>query len=292
MKILKKVIFPVAGLGTRFLPATKAIPKEMLPIVDKPIIQYAVEEAIKAGVTDMIFVIGRTKNAIIDHFDSSPELENELSRANKKNLLKLLKDVSNSNINYYFVRQKSPKGVGDAIRCAERIIGNEPFGVIFPDDLIDSEQPCLKQMMEVYSSTNSSIVAIESVNKKDVDKYGIITFASKKNNLYSISSIDEKPSVAKAKSNLAVVGRFILTPNIFKLLSKTKPGHGNEIQLTDAIHALLSSDDVYGYQFSGKRYDCGSKIGYLKATVNYALKHEELSGDFKKYIKIINTPKS
>ena len=292
MKILKKVIFPVAGLGTRFLPATKAIPKEMLPIVDKPIIQYAVEEAIKAGATDMIFVIGRTKNAIIDHFDSSPELENELSRANKKNLLKLLKDVSNSNINYYFVRQKSPKGVGDAIRCAERIIGNEPFGVIFPDDLIDSEQPCLKQMMEVYSSTNSSIVAIESVNKKDVDKYGIITFASKKNNLYSISSIDEKPSIAKAKSNLAVVGRFILTPNIFKLLSKTKPGHGNEIQLTDAIHALLSLDDVYGYQFSGKRYDCGSKIGYLKATVNYALKHEELSGDFKKYIKIINTPKS
>ena len=292
MKILKKVIFPVAGLGTRFLPATKAIPKEMLPIVDKPIIQYAVEEAIKAGVTDMIFVIGRTKNAIIDHFDSSPELENELSRANKKNLLKLLKDVSNSNINYYFVRQKSPKGVGDAIRCAERIIGNEPFGVIFPDDLIDSEQPCLKQMMEVYSSTNSSIVAIESVNKKDVDKYGIITFTSKKNNLYTISSIDEKPSVAKAKSNLAVVGRFILTPNIFKLLSKTKPGHGNEIQLTDAIHALLSLDDVYGYQFSGKRYDCGSKIGYLKATVNYALKHEELSGDFKKYIKIINPPKS
>ena len=292
MKILKKVIFPVAGLGTRFLPATKAIPKEMLPIVDKPIIQYAVEEAIKAGATDMIFVIGRTKNAIIDHFDSSPELENELSRANKKNLLKLLKDVSNSNINYYFVRQKSPKGVGDAIRCAERIIGNEPFGVIFPDDLIDSEQPCLKQMMEVYSSTNSSVVAIESVNKKDVDKYGIITFASKKNNLYTISSIDEKPSVAKAKSNLAVVGRFILTPNIFKLLSKTKPGHGNEIQLTDAIHALLSLDDVYGYQFSGKRYDCGSKIGYLKATVNYALKHEELSGDFKKYIKIINAPKS
>ena len=285
MKILKKVIFPVAGLGTRFLPATKAIPKEMLPIVDKPIIQYAVEEAIKAGATDMIFVIGRTKNAIIDHFDSSPELENELSRANKKNLLKLLKDVSNSNINYYFVRQKSPKGVGDAIRCAERIIGNEPFGVIFPDDLIDSEQPCLKQMMEVYSSTNSSIVAIESVNKKDVDKYGIITFASKKNNLYSISSIDEKPSIAKAKSNLAVVGRFILTPNIFKLLSKTKPGHGNEIQLTDAIHALLSSDDVYGYQFSGKRYDCGSKIGYIKATVNYALKHKELSSDFKKYLK-------
>ena len=292
MKILKKVIFPVAGLGTRFLPATKAIPKEMLPIVDKPIIQYAVEEAIKAGATDMIFVIGRTKNAIIDHFDSSPELENELSRANKKNLLKLLKDVSNSNINYYFVRQKSPKGVGDAIRCAERIIGNEPFGVIFPDDLIDSEQACLKQMIEIYSSTNSSVVAIESVNKKDVDKYGIITFTSKKNNLYTISSIDEKPSVAKAKSNLAVVGRFILTPNIFKLLSKTKPGHGNEIQLTDAIHALLSLDDVYGYQFSGKRYDCGSKIGYLKATVNYALKHEELSGDFKKYIKIINTPKS
>ena len=292
MKILKKVIFPVAGLGTRFLPATKAIPKEMLPIVDKPIIQYAVEEAIKAGATDMIFVIGRTKNAIIDHFDSSPELENELNRANKKNLLKLLKDVSNSNINYYFVRQKSPKGVGDAIRCAERIIGNEPFGVICPDDLIDSEQACLKQMIEIYSSTNSSVVAIESVNKKDVDKYGIITFTSKKNNLYTISSIDEKPSVAKAKSNLAVVGRFILTPNIFKLLSKTKPGHGNEIQLTDAIHALLSLDDVYGYQFSGKRYDCGSKIGYLKATVNYALKHKDLSSDFKKYIKIINAPKS
>ena len=285
MKILKKVIFPVAGLGTRFLPATKAIPKEMLPIVDKPIIQYAVEEAIKAGATDMIFVIGRTKNAIIDHFDSSPELENELSRANKKNLLKLLKDVSNSNINYYFVRQKSPKGVGDAIRCAERIIGNEPFGVIFPDDLIDSEQPCLKQMMDIHSSTNSSVVAIESVNKKDVDKYGIINFASKKNNLYTISSIDEKPSITKAKTNLAVVGRFILTPNIFKLLSKTKPGHGNEIQLTDAIHALLSTDDVYGYQFLGQRYDCGSKIGYLKATVNYALKHKELSSDFKKYIK-------
>lgn len=285
MKILKKVIFPVAGLGTRFLPATKAIPKEMLPIVDKPIIQYAVEEAIRAGVTDMIFVIGRTKNAIIDHFDSSPDLENELIKANKKNLLKLLKDVSNSNINYYFVRQKSPKGVGDAIRCAERIIGSEPFGVIFPDDLIDSEQPCLKQMIDIYSSTNSSIVAIESVNKKDVDKYGIINFTSKKNNLYTISSIDEKPNIAKAKTNLAVVGRFILTPNIFKLLSKTKPGHGNEIQLTDAIHSLLSTDDVYGYKFFGQRYDCGSKIGYLKATVNYALKHKELSSDFKKYLK-------
>tara|TARA_Y100000996_G_scaffold401058_1_gene371629 strand:- start:489 stop:1355 length:867 start_codon:yes stop_codon:yes gene_type:complete len=285
MKILKKVIFPVAGLGTRFLPATKAIPKEMLPIVDKPIIQYAVEEAIKAGITDMIFVIGRTKNAIIDHFDSSPDLENELTRANKKNLLKLLKDVSSPNINYYFVRQKSPKGVGDAISCAERIIGNEAFGVIFPDDLIDSKKPCLKQMIDILPSTNSSIIAIESVNKRDIDKYGIINFSNKHDSLYEISSIDEKPSIAKAKTNLAVVGRFILTPNIFKLLSKTKPGHGNEIQLTDAIHALLSTDNVYGYQFSGQRYDCGSKLGYLKATVNYALKHEELSSDFKKYLK-------
>ena len=157
--------------------------------------------------------------------------------------------------------------------------------MIFPDDLIDSERPCLKQMMDIHSSTNSSVVAIESVNKKDVDKYGIINFSSRKNNLYTISSIDEKPSITKAKTNLAVVGRFILTPNIFKLLSKTKPGHGNEIQLTDAIHALLSTDDVYGYQFLGQRYDCGSKIGYLKATVNYALKHKELSSDFKKYIK-------
>ena len=285
MKILKKVIFPFAGLGTRFLPATKAIPKEMLPIVDKPIIQYAVEEAIKAGVTDMIFVIGRTKNAIIDHFDSSPDLENELIKANKKNLLKLLKDVSNSNVNYYFVRQKSPKGVGDAIRCAERIIGNEPFGVIFPDDLIDSEQPCLKQMMDIHSSTNSSVGAIESVNKKDVDKYGIINFSSRKNNLYTISSIDEKPSITKAKTNLAVVGRFILTPNIFKLLSKTKPGHGNEIQLTDAIHALLSTDDVYGYQFLGQRYDCGSKIGFLQATVDLACEHKELGDEFSEWLK-------
>ena len=285
MKILKKVIFPVAGLGTRFLPATKAIPKEMLPIVDKPLIQYAVEEAIRSGATDMIFVIGRTKNSIIDHFDSSPDLENELIKANKKSLLKLLKDVSNPNINYYFVRQKSPKGVGDAINCAERIIGDEPFGVIFPDDLIDSKTPCLKQMLNIFSSTKSSVIAIESVNKKDVDKYGIINFSNKNNNLYEISSIDEKPSITKAKTNLAVVGRFVLTPNIFKIISKTQPGHGNEIQLTDAIHTLLKRNNVFGYQFDGERYDCGSKIGYLKATVNYALKHKELSKDFKKYIK-------
>ena len=285
MKILKKVIFPVAGLGTRFLPATKAIPKEMLPIVDKPLIQYAVEEAIKSGATDMIFVIGRTKNSIIDHFDSSPDLENELIKANKKSLLKLLKDVSRPNINYYFVRQKSPKGVGDAISCAEQIIGDEPFGVIFPDDLIDSKTPCLRQMLNVFSSKNSSVIAIESVNKKDVDKYGIINFKNKEKNLYEISSIEEKPSIARAKTNLAVVGRFILTPNIFKILSKTKPGHGNEIQITDAIHTLLTKNNVYGCLFNGERYDCGSKIGYLKATVNYALKHKELSKDFKKYIK-------
>ena len=285
MKILKKIIFPVAGLGTRFLPATKAIPKEMLPIVDKPLIQYAVEEAIRSGATDMIFVIGRTKNSIIDHFDSSPELENELIRANKKSLLKLLKDVSRSNINYYFVRQKSPKGVGDAINCAKRIIGDEPFGVIFPDDLIKSDLPCLKQMIDIFNKKQSSIIAIESVDKKDTDKYGIITYSEKSRNLYKISAIDEKPSVAKAKTNLAVVGRFILTPNIFEILAKTKPGHGKEIQLTDALDKLLKIHDVYGHLFTGERYDCGSKIGYLKATVKYALEHQKLKKDFKKFLK-------
>ena len=285
MKKIKKVIFPVAGLGTRFLPATKVNPKEMLPIVDKPLIQHAAEEAINSGINQLIFIIGRTKNAIIDHFDSAPELENELILKKKNALLKIVKKIVPKNVNCFFVRQNTPSGLGHAIHCAKNIIQDDPFAVVLADDLIKSKVPCLKQMIDMYYQKQSSIISVEAINRKDSDKYGIIEPKKKVGNLYNIKSIVEKPSPKNAKSNIAVVGRFILTPAIFSKIEKSKPGAGNEIQLTDAISDLMKDEDVYGYQFEGKRFDCGSKIGYLKASVEYALEHSEVKKDFKAYLK-------
>jgi UTP--glucose-1-phosphate uridylyltransferase len=285
MKKIKKVVFPVAGLGTRFLPATKASPKEMLPIVDKPLIQYAAEEAVSSGIKELIFIIGRTKNAIMDHFDSAPELENELLAKNKKNLLKLVQKIVPKNIDCFFVRQNKPAGLGHAIHCAKNIINNEPFAVILADDLIKSQKPCLKQLIDIYNEKEAAVLALEKINKKESSKYGIIEYSSKNNNLYNIKSIVEKPSPENAKSNLAVVGRYIFPPEIFAKIEKLKTGVGKEIQITDAIADLMNDQAVYGYIFEGKRFDCGSKLGYLKATIEYALEHKELSKEFRNYLK-------
>ena len=287
MKKIKKVVFPVAGLGTRFLPATKASPKEMLPIVDKPLIQYAAEEAVESGIKQLIFVIGRTKNAIINHFDSAPELESELIEKKKTALLKIVQKIVPKNVDCIFVRQNSPAGLGHAIYCAKNIIINEPFAVILADDLIKSQSPCLKQMIEIYHEKQSAVLALEKINKKDTDKYGIVEFHSKQKSIYNIKSIVEKPSSKTAKSNLGVVGRYILPPDIFNHISNLKPGTSNEIQLTDAISSLLKNHNIYGYEFDGERFDCGSKIGYLKATIEYAIEHKEVGKDFKKYLKNI-----
>ena len=285
MKKIKKVVFPVAGLGTRFLPATKVNPKEMLPIVDKPLIQYAAEEAVNSGINQLIFVIGRTKNTIIDHFDSAPELENELILKKKNALLKIVRKIVPKNVSCFFVRQNTPSGLGHAIYCAKNIIQNDPFAVVLADDLIKSKVPCLKQMIDIYYQKESSIISVESINRKDSDKYGIIETKNNTGNLYNIKSIVEKPSPKNAKSNIAVVGRFILSSAIFSKIKKSKPGSGNEVQLTDAISDLMKDEDVYGYRFEGKRFDCGSKIGYLKASVEYALEHSEVKKDFKDYLK-------
>jgi UTP--glucose-1-phosphate uridylyltransferase len=285
MKNIKKVVLPVAGLGTRFLPATKASPKEMLPIVDKPLIQYAAEEAVASGIKQLVFVIGRTKNAIINHFNSAPELENELMQKNKTALLKIIQSIVPKNVDCIFVRQNKPAGLGHAIYCARNIVKDEPFAVMLADDLIKSKVPCLKQMIKEFLKTKSSIIALENIEKKDSEKYGIVNYSSKKNNLYEINSIVEKPKPKDATSNLGVVGRYILPPSIFKELGKSKLGAGNEIQLTDGIAQLINTQKVYGYSFSGKRFDCGSKIGYLKATIEYALEHNEVKSDFKRYLK-------
>ncbi len=285
MNKVRKAVFPVAGLGTRFLPATKASPKEMLPIVDKPLIQYAAEEAVQSGIEQLIFITGRSKNVIIDHFDSAPDLEYDLKNKNKNSLLKLVQNTIPSNIDCIFIRQNSPQGLGHAIHCAKNIINDEPFAVILADDLIKSKTPCLKQMINIYNKKQATILAIERINKADTQKYGIIDFQSKSNNIFNVRSIVEKPTPAKAKSNLGVVGRYIFPPSIFSKINMSKPGVGKEIQITDAISALINDEDVYGYIFEGKRYDCGSKLGYLKATIEYAADHKELSRDFKKYLK-------
>ena len=285
MKKIKKVVFPVAGLGTRFLPATKASPKEMLPIVDKPLIQYAAEEAVSSGIKELIFIIGRTKNVIMDHFDSAPELENELLAKNKKTLLKLVQKIVPKNIDCFFVRQNKPAGLGHAIHCAKNIVNNEPFAVILADDLIKSQTPCLKQLIDIYNEKETAVLALEKINKKESGKYGIIEYNSKNNNLYDVKSIVEKPSPKNAKSNLAVVGRYVFPPEIFSQIEKSKSGVGKEIQITDAIASLMNNQAVYGYIFDGKRFDCGSKFGYLQATIEYALEHKELSKEFRNYLK-------
>ncbi len=282
---VKKAVFPVAGLGTRFLPATKANPKEMLPVVDKPLIQYAAEEAEAAGITELIFVTGRSKNSIIDHFDKAYELEAELEKKNKQVMLEIVQNILPPKISCIFIRQPEPLGLGHAVLCAKPVIGNEPFAILLADDLIDGgKKGCLTQMVEVYERNNSGVIAVERVPQEDTDKYGIVEVQSIDDQLSRIKSIVEKPDPAEAPSNLSVVGRYILPPEIMTILEKTGKGAGGEIQLTDGIATLLEKKEVHAWEFDGTRYDCGSKLGYLQATVEFALKHPELKEEFQEYL--------
>lgn len=282
---ITKAIFPVAGLGTRFLPATKANPKEMLPIVDKPLIQYAVEEAVSAGITELIFVTNSSKRAIEDHFDSNFELEATLQDRGKSELLDIVRGILPEGVSCAYIRQKYPLGLGHAVLCAKQLVMNEPFAVLLADDLIDGgEQSCLQQMVSHFNSLQHSLVAVEKIAPTETNKYGIVDVAAEAA-LMPVRGIIEKPSPQQAPSNFGVVGRYILTPRIFTLLEQTPKGSNGEIQLTDAIAALLKDETVAAYQFKGKRYDCGSKLGYLEATVAYALKHPELAGDFKRSLE-------
>jgi len=276
-------VFPVAGRGTRFLPATKASPKEMLPIVDKPLIQYAVEEALSAGARRLVFITGSSKRAIEDHFDSDGELENLLLSQGKSDLLKMLRSVLPSYASCIYIRQPAPLGLGHAVLCAKPAVGDSPFFVHLADDLIDAEVPCLKQMADRFD--NGSIVAVQTVPHNQTDKYGIVKTGSKRGELLRVDRIVEKPKPEKAPSNLAVVGRYLLTPRVFEHLERIGQGAGGEIQLTDGIARLMNDEAVYAYRFAGKRFDCGSKIGYLQANVEYALAHEELKSTFKTYLK-------
>ena len=283
MQKIKKAVFPVAGMGTRFLPATKASPKEMLPIVDKPLIQYAVEEAVEAGCTDIVFITGRNKRSIEDHFDKAYELETELERKNKNALLELTQKILPEGVNLMYIRQTEALGLGHAVLCAAPAVGNEPFAVILADDLIDAPKGALAQMMDVYNATGSSVLGVETVDPSQTGSYGIVEIAPK-DAYQRVTSIVEKPKPADAPSNLAVVGRYILTPAIFELLRHTQAGAGGEIQLTDAIATLLQQETVLAHAFSGQRYDCGSKLGYLQATLAYGCKHPEVGAEFAKMV--------
>jgi UTP--glucose-1-phosphate uridylyltransferase len=288
-KIIKKAVFPVAGLGTRFLPATKANPKEMLTVVDKPLIQYAAEEAVKAGIEELIFVTSSSKRAIEDHFDKNYELESELEKKDKTDLLKIVQEVVPANVTCVYVRQPEALGLGHAVLCAKPVVGNEPFAIILADDLINCSSDCscnsvLGQMIAVYNKNHASILGVEEVPPDETDKYGIVDPGETEGRVCRIRNIVEKPLPEDARSNLAVVGRYILTPAIFKHLEQIPRGAGGEIQLTDAIEKLLGEEQVLAYRFEGKRYDCGSKLGYLQATVEYALEHPELRDDFLDYL--------
>ena len=284
--VVKTVVFPVAGRGTRFLPATKASPKEMLPIVDKPLIQYAVEEALAAGAENLVFITGSSKRAIEDHFDTNSELEAVLQAQGKQELLDLLRGILPSHASCIYIRQPAPLGLGHAVLCARPVVGDAPFMVHLADDLIDAEVPCLKQMVDVFAAQRGSVLGVQNVPKQDTDKYGIVSLASKvSERVGKMSHIVEKPKPDKAPSNLAVVGRYLLTGAIFDDLAKIGAGAGGEIQLTDGIARLMQREAVYSYEFDGKRYDCGSKLGYLQATVEYGLKHPSLGPDFRTYLK-------
>jgi len=286
MKSIRKAVFPVAGLGTRFLPATKASPKEMLPIVDKPLIQYGVEEAIEAGVRQMIFVTSSSKRAIEDHFDRNAELEHELEERGKTDLLEMVHSIVPPEVSCIYIRQPQALGLGHAVLCAKPVIGNEPFAVILADDLIDGENTsCLSQMVKLFSREQSSIVAVEKIPKEESYKYGIIEPTNVYERVFDVKNIIEKPKPEEAPSNLAVVGRYLLSAEIFDYLEHIPRGTGGEIQLTDAIEALLKDQRVLGYEFRGRRYDCGSKLGYLQATVDYALKHPEVATSFREFLQ-------
>jgi len=283
---VRKAIIPAAGLGTRFLPATKAQPKEMLPIVDKPTIQYIVEEAIESGIEDIMIVTGRGKRAIEDHFDKSYELEEELRKKGNQDMLNLVKDISNL-VNIHYIRQKEPKGLGDAINCAKTFIGNEPFAVLLGDDIVDSKVPCLEQLIRAHERYKTTIIGVQRVSPSEVSQYGIVSGEKIEDRLYKIDDMVEKPDVDKAPSNIAILGRYIITPEIFKYLETAKPGKNGEIQLTDALKRLMSEEAMYAYEFEGTRYDVGNKVGFLRATIEFALKREDLKDEFSEYLKHI-----
>lgn len=283
-----KAVFPVAGLGTRFLPATKANPKEMLPIVDKPLIQYAVEEAVAAGITEMIFVTSSSKRAIEDHFDSNYELESKLAKSNKEELLAIVRNILPKGVNCAYIRQPDALGLGHAVLCAKPLINHEPFTVLLADDLIDGgSKHCLQQMLEVYQNHPGSVIAVQEIPLQDTTKYGMVAIETVATSIGKLKKIIEKPPAIEAPSNLGVVGRYLLEPEIFTYLEKTSAGKGGEIQLTDAISQLLQNHAVYTLQFQGTRYDCGSKLGYLQATIAYALRHPDVGQDFKAHLQAV-----
>ncbi|GAB3547073.1 UTP--glucose-1-phosphate uridylyltransferase GalU [Noviherbaspirillum agri] len=283
-KKITKAVFPVAGLGTRFLPATKASPKEMLSIVDKPLIQYAVEEAIAAGITDMIFVTGRNKRAIEDHFDKAYELEAELEARNKQTLLDAIRSIKPDHVECFYVRQAQALGLGHAVLCAERLVNGEPFAVMLADDLLDGQPPVLRQMTELYEKHGCSIVGVETIARERSRSYGVIDGTPFDERLLKLHGIVEKPAPENAPSKFGVVGRYILTPSIFTHLRQLRPGAGGELQLTDGIAALLAQEKVLAHRFEGVRYDCGSKLGYLQATVQLALRHPEVKEQFAAFL--------
>ena len=280
---VRKAIIPAAGLGTRFLPATKAQPKEMLPIVDKPTIQYIIEEAVASGIEEILIITGRNKKSIEDHFDKSMELEAELEKNNKEEMLNMVRKISNI-ADIHYIRQKEPKGLGHAILCAKAFVGNEPFAVLLGDDVVDSETPCLKQLMECYNEYKTSILGVQTVPTDDVNKYGIVDGLHIEDRVYKVKNLVEKPTIEEAPSNVAILGRYIITPQIFKILEETKPGKGGEIQLTDALQTLINNEAMYAYKFEGRRYDVGDKLGFLKATIEFALKREELREPLINYL--------
>jgi UTP--glucose-1-phosphate uridylyltransferase len=290
MTAITKAVFPVAGLGTRFLPATKASPKEMLPIVDKPIIQYAVEEAVAAGITELIFVTGRSKRSIEDHFDKAYELETELKARGKERLLGTIQSMLPSNVTCVYIRQSEALGLGHAVLCAQQVVGDEPFAVLLADDLIHANPPVLKQMVAVYEHHRNSVLAVQQVALEETRFYGIVKTRPLGSGLHKLEAIVEKPQPDKAPSTLAAIGRYILTPRVFSHLASVQAGSGGEIQLTDGIASLLAREQVLAYEFKGKRYDCGSKQGYLEATVEFALQHPELKDSFREYLGKLKIP--
>lgn len=282
MKV-RKAIIPAAGLGTRFLPATKAQPKEMLPIVDKPTIQYIIEEAVASGIEEILIITGRNKKCIEDHFDKSVELEMELEKNHKDDLLEMVRNISDM-VDIHYIRQKEPKGLGHAILCARAFVGNEPFAVLLGDDVVDSEVPCLKQLMDCYKEYKTTILGVQTVKHEDVNKYGIVDGIHIEDRVYKVKKLVEKPAIEEAPSNVAILGRYIITPQIFDILQNTEPGKGGEIQLTDALQTLIENEAMYAYNFEGRRYDVGDKLGFLQATVEFALKRDDLREPFIEYL--------
>ncbi|MCR1875983.1 MAG: UTP--glucose-1-phosphate uridylyltransferase GalU [Paraclostridium dentum] len=285
-KTVKKAIIPAAGLGTRFLPATKSQPKEMLPIVDKPTLQYIIEEAINSGIEEILIITGRNKKSIEDHFDKSVELELELQQKGKTEMLEMVQEISNM-VNIHYIRQKEPKGLGHAIHCAKSFIGDEPFAVLLGDDIVDSDTPCLKQLIDAYDEYKTSILGVQEVAREDTNKYGILDCKYIEDRVYKVKDMIEKPNVEEAPSNIAILGRYIITPAIFEILENQAPGKGGEIQLTDALKTLASHEAIYAYNFEGRRYDVGDKLGFLEATIDFALKRDNLKDGLMNYMQNI-----